>query len=82
MPRGSGGMWRRSVETTSPYARQFLDRMDKPHVSRIERVPPAIAIDLAHPVRSCIGPLGDVTLPSGTRHARLDMTEAIHTMYV
>ncbi|MDQ1242319.1 MAG: excinuclease subunit, partial [Pseudomonadota bacterium] len=27
---------RRYVETFSPYARQFLDRMDKPQVDRIE----------------------------------------------
>ncbi|MBP9593398.1 MAG: excinuclease ABC subunit UvrA, partial [Steroidobacteraceae bacterium] len=33
---------RRYVETFSPYARQFLDRMDKPRVDRIEGIPPAI----------------------------------------
>ena len=32
---------RRYVETFSPYARQFLDRMDRPQVERIEGVPPA-----------------------------------------
>ena len=36
---------RRYVETFSPYARQFMDRMDKPQVQRIEGIPPAIAID-------------------------------------
>ena len=36
---------RRYVETFSAYARQFLDRMDKPAVDRIDGVPPAIAID-------------------------------------
>jgi len=36
---------RRYVETFSPYARQFLDRMDKPQVESIEGIPPAIAID-------------------------------------
>ncbi len=36
---------RRYVETFSPYARQFLDRMDKPQVDAIEGIPPAIAID-------------------------------------
>src|SRR5690606_25010695 len=30
---------RRYVETFSPYARQFLDRMDKPQVDRIEGIP-------------------------------------------
>ena len=33
---------RRYVETFSPYARQFLDRMDKPQVDAIEGIPPAM----------------------------------------
>lgn len=41
---------RRYVETFSPYARQFLDRMDKPRTDRIEGIPPAIAIDQTNPV--------------------------------
>jgi len=36
---------RRYVETFSPYARQFMDRMDRPDVDRIDGIPPAIAID-------------------------------------
>ena len=43
---------RRYVETFSAYARQFLDRMDKPAVDRVDGVPPAIAIDQTNPVRS------------------------------
>src|SRR3954466_15442975 len=43
---------RRYVETFSPYARQFLDRMDRPQVERIEGIPPAIAIDQTNPVRT------------------------------
>ena len=35
---------RRYVETFSAYARQFLDRMDKPAVDKVEGVPPAIAM--------------------------------------
>ncbi|MEZ6130957.1 MAG: excinuclease ABC subunit UvrA [Planctomycetaceae bacterium] len=35
---------RRYVETFSPYARQFLDRIERPDVDRIEGIPPAIAI--------------------------------------
>src|SRR3977135_1633227 len=35
---------RRYIETFSPYARQFFDRMDKPKVDRIEGISPAIAI--------------------------------------
>ena len=43
---------RRYVETFSPYARQFLDRMDKPQVDAVEGIPPAIAIDQTNPVRT------------------------------
>ena len=35
---------RRYVETFSAYARQFLDRMDKPQVDRIDGVPPEAAV--------------------------------------
>ena len=52
---------RRYVETFSPYARQFLDRMDKPQVDRIEGVPPAIAIDQINPVRSSRSTVGTMT---------------------
>ena len=45
---------RRYVETFSPYARQFLDRMDKPQVESIAGIPPAIAIDQTNPVLSLI----------------------------
>src|SRR5437867_8718698 len=33
---------RRYIETFSPYARQFFDRMDKPQVDSIDGIPPAI----------------------------------------
>ncbi len=52
---------RRYVETFSPYARQFLDRMDKPQVDRIEGIPPAIAIDQANPVRTSRSTVGTMT---------------------
>ena len=42
---------RRYVESFSAYARQFLERMDKPQVERVEGVPPAIAIDQSNPMR-------------------------------
>ncbi|QDU90566.1 UvrABC system protein A [Pirellulimonas nuda] len=35
---------RRYLETFSTYARQFLDRLDRPDVDRIEGLPPAIAV--------------------------------------
>ncbi len=52
---------RRYVETFSPYARQFLDRMDRPQVDRIEGVPPAIAIDQTNPVRTSRSTVGTMT---------------------
>ncbi|MGH8254426.1 MAG: excinuclease ABC subunit UvrA, partial [Steroidobacteraceae bacterium] len=52
---------RRYVETFSPYARQFLDRCDKPHVRSIEGIPPAIAIDQVNPVRTSRSTVGTMT---------------------
>ena len=52
---------RRYVETFSPYARQFLDRMDRPQVDAIEGVPPAIAIDQTNPVRTSRSTVGTMT---------------------
>jgi len=52
---------RRYVETFSPYARQFLDRMDRPQVERIDGIPPAIAIDQTNPVRTSRSTVGTMT---------------------
>jgi excinuclease ABC subunit A len=52
---------RRYVETFSPYARQFLDRMDKPQAERIDGIPPAIAIDQTNPVRTSRSTVGTMT---------------------
>jgi excinuclease ABC subunit A len=52
---------RRYVETFSPYARQFLDRQDRPRVDRIDGIPPAIAIDQVNPVRTSRSTVGTMT---------------------
>ena len=52
---------RRYIETFSPYARQFFDRMDKPAVDRIENIPPAIAIEQCNAVRSTRSTVGTMT---------------------
>ncbi|MCM2358584.1 MAG: excinuclease ABC subunit UvrA [Geobacteraceae bacterium] len=52
---------RRYVETFSPYARQFLERMDRPRADRIEGIPPAIAIDQTNPVRTSRSTVGTMT---------------------
>ena len=52
---------RRYVESFSAYARQFLDRMDKPDVESIEGIPPTIAIDQSRPVRTSRSTVGTMT---------------------
>ena len=52
---------RRYVETFSPYARQFLDRQDRPQVDSIDGIPPAIAIDQTNPVRTSRSTVGTMT---------------------
>ena len=67
---------RRYVETFSPYARQFLDRMDKPQVDRIEGIPPAIAIDQTNPVRTSRSTVG--TMTELTDHLKLLFARGAH----
>jgi excinuclease ABC subunit A len=67
---------RRYVETFSPYARQFLDRMDKPAVDRIEGIPPAIAIDQTNPVRTSRSTVG--TMTELNDHLKLLFARAAH----
>jgi excinuclease ABC subunit A len=52
---------RRYVESFSAYARQFLDRMDKPDVESIENIPPTIAIDQSRAVRTSRSTVGTMT---------------------
>jgi excinuclease ABC subunit A len=52
---------RRYVESFSAYARQFLERMDKPDVDRIENIPPAIAIEQKNPVKNRRSTVGTAT---------------------
>ena len=53
--------YRRYVETFSPYARQFLERLDRPAAERIEGVLPAIAITRTNPVRTSRSTVGTLT---------------------
>lgn len=52
---------RRYVESFSSYARQFLERMDKPDVDHIEGIPPAIAIEQKNPVKNRRSTVGTAT---------------------
>ncbi|MFP3980502.1 MAG: excinuclease ABC subunit UvrA [Desulfobacterales bacterium] len=53
--------YRRYVETFSPYARQFLERMDRPDADRIDGVLPAIAIGRTAPVQTSRSTVGTIT---------------------
>jgi excinuclease ABC subunit A len=52
---------RRFIETFSAYARQFLERLDRPQAERIENIPPAIAVDRKAPVRTSRSTVGTMT---------------------
>ena len=52
---------RRYVESLSAYARQFLGRMQKPEVDKIEGIPPAIAIQQKVTSRNPRSTVGTVT---------------------
>lgn len=52
---------RRYVESFSAYARQFLERMDKPDVDSVENIPPAIAIEQKNPVKNRRSTVGTAT---------------------
>ena len=52
---------RRYVEALSTYAKQFLDRLDKPDVDRVEGLPPAVAIEQRNPATSSRSTVGTAT---------------------
>ncbi len=52
---------RRYVETLSPYARQFLDQMERPDVDLIEGLSPAISIEQRTTSRSPRSTVGTIT---------------------
>jgi len=43
---------RRFVESFSPYARQFLERLERPPMKRLEPIPAGIAVDRRAPIKS------------------------------
>src|ERR1700674_118367 len=52
---------RRYVESLSAYARQFLERMEKPDVDKIEGISPAIAIRQKNSIRNPRSTVGTTT---------------------
>jgi excinuclease ABC subunit A len=52
---------RRYVESLSSYARQFLERMEKPDVDSIEGLSPAVAIEQKNPTKTSRSTVGTAT---------------------
>jgi len=52
---------RRYVESLSTYAKQFLERMEKPDVDSIEGICPAVAIEQKNPTKSSRSTVGTAT---------------------
>src|ERR1041385_4465819 len=52
---------RRYVESLSAYARQFLERMEKPDVESVAGIPPALAIRQKNAIRNPRSTVGTTT---------------------
>jgi excinuclease ABC subunit A len=52
---------RRYVESLSTYAKQFLERMSKPLVDRVEGISPAVAIEQKNPTKTSRSTVGTAT---------------------
>jgi excinuclease ABC subunit A len=49
------------VESLSTYAKQFLERMEKPDVDRVEGISPAVAIEQRNPTKTSRSTVGTAT---------------------
>ncbi|RMH06288.1 MAG: excinuclease ABC subunit A [Nitrospirae bacterium] len=54
------GQWR-YMESLSPYARMFIERLDRPDVDRLLHIRPALAIEQRNPVRTARSTVGTTT---------------------
>jgi excinuclease ABC subunit A len=52
---------RRYVESLSTYAKQFLERMQKPDVDRVDGISPAVAIEQRNPTKTSRSTVGTAT---------------------
>jgi len=69
---------RRYAETFSPYARQFLERLDRPAALSVEGVLPAIAVDRTAPVRTSRSTVGTMTLVADYMRALWSRSATLH----
>ena len=52
---------RRYLESLSTYARQFLEKIDKPEIERLEGLPPSIAIESRNKIKNSRSTVGTMT---------------------
>src|SRR5207237_6792439 len=52
---------RRYIESLSTYAKQFLERMEKPAVDSVEGISPAVAIEQKNPIKTSRSTVGTAT---------------------
>ncbi|NIV43252.1 MAG: excinuclease ABC subunit UvrA [Candidatus Dadabacteria bacterium] len=52
---------RRYIESLSTYARQFLDRVEKPDIDEIKGIPPAIAVESRNSIKNSRSTVGTIT---------------------
>lgn len=52
---------RRYIESLSTYARQFLDRVEKPDIDEIRSIPPAIAVQSRNSIKNSRSTVGTIT---------------------
>ncbi len=71
---------RRYVESLSSYARQFLERMEKPDLDGISGIPPAIAIEAKNVItnaRSTVGTQTEINDYLRVLYARVGITQCL-----
>ena len=52
---------RRYIESLSTYARQFLDRVEKPDIDEIKGIPPSIAVESRNSIKNSRSTVGTIT---------------------
>ncbi|NIT12973.1 MAG: excinuclease ABC subunit A, partial [Candidatus Dadabacteria bacterium] len=52
---------RRYIESLSTYARQFLDRVEKPDIDEIRGIPPSIAVESRNSIKNSRSTVGTIT---------------------
>lgn len=72
---------RRYIESFSAYTRQFLEKLEKPEVERIDGIPPAIAVTSRHLTQLCRSTVGTTTETSDYLRLLFSKIGEVHCEY-